>query len=250
MLGSLFQLAPTILSSSLLAQNEPPRSEPVNEERADKGKGKARAVDLDDTDKCGPEPAPAEDETFAEVLRGVMAASMGADSRILSPDEAGPSGSSALTVPPNATPPPLGSTSPPQTYPSGSGSEQAEIDHAILVSSIERIENTLLALQANFTFPARLDCRMPSNTDLRVSDPTEGDANGYIAEYLLTTPANSTVLDFVQALRGLLLQLGHVDTKNDVEAGSMKLKVAGVINAALEGVESEVEEEIGRWMSL
>ena len=222
----------------------------MSEGRTEKGKGKARAADLDDTDKCGPEPAPAEDDTFADTLREVMMASRRVDSRIRSPDEAGPSGSTALTLSPNVAPPPFGSNSPPQTYPSASDSEQAEIDHAILMSSIEHIENAFLALRANFAFPARLDCRMPSNIDPHVPNPTGGDANGYIAAYLPTTHTNSIVLDFVQGLRGLLLQLGHVDTKNDVEAESMKAKVVGVIARVLEGVESEVEEEIGRWMSL
>ena len=191
-----------------------------------------------------------EDDTFADTLREVMAASRKADSHIRSPDEAGPSGSTALTLPSNAGTPPWGFTPPPQTYPSDSDPEQAEVNHAILISSIEHIENTLLTLRANFTFPVRLDCRMPSDTNSHFSDPTDGDPNGYTAAYLPITSVNSIVLDFVQALRGLLLQLGHVDTTNDVEAGSMKEKVAGVINRVLESVESQVEEEIGRWMSL
>jgi len=144
---------------------------------------------------------------------------------------------------------PLVSTSLPQTHPFGSDLEWAEIDHAILLSSIEYIENSLLTLQANFTFPTQLDCRMPSAADSHVPDPTDGGLNGYFAMYLPTTPTISTVFNFVQDLRGLLLQLGHVKTKNDVEVESLKAKVAGVITGVLEGIESGVEE-IGRWMLL
>ena len=246
MLGSLFQLAPAILSSALLSPNEPPRSEPVNEGRTDKGKGKARVVDSDDP---GPDPASVEEDTFADTLREVMAASKRADPPIRSPGEAGPSGSSTSTLMSNAAPP-LSSIPLPQTHPSSSGPEQAEIDHAILVSSIEHIENTLFTLRANFTFPARLDCRMPSTIDSHTPNPTDGDANGYFTTYLPTTPANLTVLNFVQGLRELSFQLERVDPKSDAEAELMKAKVAGVINRVLEEVESKVEEEIGRWMSL
>ena len=250
MLGPLFQLVPTILSSALLTPNDLPRPAPANERGTDKGKGKARAVDSDGTGKQGPEPAPVEDDTFADTLREVMAISRRADSAIRSPGEAGPSGNSTSILTPNAAPLPFGSASLPQIYSSGSGSGQAEIDHAILMSSIEHIENSLLTLRANFTFPTQIDCRMPSNADSHVSNPTDGDLDGYLTTYLPATPANSTVLNFVQDLRGLLLQLGHVDTKNDMEAESMKAKVAGVITGVLEDVESEVEEEIGKWMSL
>lgn len=249
-LGSLFQLAPAILSSALLTSNEPRRSELANEGRTDKGKGKAQAADLDETDQLGPEPAPFEEDTFADTLREAMMASRRADSRIRSPDEAGPSGSSASTPMSDTAPSPLSPASLPRGYPSDYDSEQAEISHAILMSSIEHIENALLTLRANFTFPTRLDCRMPPTIDSPTSSPTDEDANAYIVACLPTTTANSIVLKFVQDLRGLLLQLDQVDSKRDIEAESMKAKVAGVIKGVLENFESEVEDAIGRWMSL
>ena len=54
MFGSLFRLATVILSSALATSNEPPTLDPVDEGRANKGKGKARVVDLDDA--CQQEP--------------------------------------------------------------------------------------------------------------------------------------------------------------------------------------------------
>lgn len=249
MLRSLFQLAPAILSSAPHA-DAPPRLELVNEGRTDKGKGKARDVDSYHTKQPAPEPAPFEDDTFADTLREVMASSKRVYSRTRSLDEAGPSGSSASAATSSTAPPPLVSTSLPQTHPSGSDSEQTEIDHAILVSSIEDIENSFLALQANFTFPTRLDFRVPSDTGSHVSSSTDGDDNGCIVAYLPTTPTNSTVLNFTRDLRGLLLQLDHTDINNDMEVEAVKAKVVGAINQALEDVECEVEEAVGRWISL
>ena len=249
MLGSLFQLrAPTILSSAFHTPNEPPRLDPAGEGVTDKGKGKARAVDSDNTNQPGQEPAAMEDDAVADAIRQAMAASRWACSHV--PNEAGPSGSSTSTLTSNIALPLPSSTLLPQIHPSGSDSEQAEIDHAILMSSLEHIGNSLHTLQVNFTFPTRLDCHMPSDTDSHAPSINGEDANGCIAAYLPTTSADSTVFNFVQDLRGLLRQLDHVDIENEVGAEAMKEKVAGVINTALEGVENEVAEVIGRWMSL
>ena len=250
MLGSLLQLAPIILSSALPTSGGPLRSDPVNEGRTDKGKGKARTVDSDDTDQPGPEPAPVEDGAFADALREAITASRRAGSRLRTLDEAGPSGSSSSTIMPNIAPSPSVSTLLPQAHPSGSDSEQAEIDRAILMSSIEHVENSLHTLQANFIFPPQLDCHLPSNTDSHASSSTDEDTQGDIAAYLPTTPANSTVLRFVQDLRGLLRQLGHIDSENDMEAEMMKGKLMGAISRELEDVEGRVGEAIGMWMSL
>jgi len=251
MLGSLIQLVPFILSPSLFTSNNPPRSEPEGEKKTDKGKGKARAVDSDDTDQPGPEPTPMEDEVFADTIREVMTASRRTGSRALSPDEAGPSGS--FTSPLTSDIAPLSdSTLTPRTHSSGSDLEQAEIDHAILISSIEHTENTFHTLRADFVFPTHLDCHLPLNTDSHVSSTSQKDkdTNGHIAAYLPITSANSTVLNFVRDLRGLLHQLDRVNSNNDMEAESMKQKLTGSINGVLEDVESEVEEAIGKWMSL
>ena len=209
-------------------------------------------MDSDHTDQPGPEPAPMEDEVFADTIREALGASRRTGSHVRSQDEAGPSGTSTSPPAPDVASPPSGSASLSWTRPSGSDSEQAEIDHAILMSSIEHIENSLHTLRANFVFPARLDCHLPSDTDSQVSSasPADEDTNGYIAAYLPTTSANSTVLSFVRELRGLLRQLDHVNSDNDVGAESTKEKVARAINRVLEDVESKVEEAIGKWISL
>jgi len=210
-------------------------------------------MDLGDTDQHGSESIPIKDEALEDAIREAITASRRTDSRIGSPDEAGPSGTfTPLLTSDILPPPPSGSTLLSWTHPSGSDSEQAEIDHAILVSSIERIENILHTLQANFVFPTRFDYPLPSETDSHVSgaSATDEDTNGYIAAYPPTTPVNSTVLNFVRELRGLLRQLDHVNSNNDVEAESMEEKVAEGVNRMLEDVESEVEETIGKWISL
>jgi hypothetical protein len=139
-----------------------------------------------------------------------------------------------------------------RTRPSDPDSEQPDIDHAIFMSSIEHIKNRLHTLRANFAFPTRLDCHLPSNTGPHISStgPIDEDTNGYIAARLPTTSANSTVLKFARKLRGLLRQLDHIDSENDIEAESMKEKVAGTINRVAEDVESEAAEAIGKRISL
>lgn len=241
MLGSLFQLAPAILSSALAPLNQ---SGSAKEERTDKGKGKARAVDSDDVVP----PGPTEDDAFVASLQEAMKASRRTGSRVSSPYEAGPSGSSAADI----VPPTSGSALLSQTHPPAYDSEQAEIDRAILKSSIEHIENTFHALRTNFVFPTQLDCHPPSDADSHVltSSSSDEDTSKNVAAYLPATSANSTVLNFVRDLSGLLRQLDRVNSDNDMEAKLMKERVAGAISKALEDVEGQVEEVIGKWMSL
>jgi len=192
-----------------------------------------------------------EDDVFADTVREAMTASKRGGSRVLSPASAGPSGSFTPPLTLDITPPP-DSTLPSRKRPPDFDPEQAEIDHAILISSIEHIENSLHTLRANLALPTRLDCHLPSNTDSHVSSTSITDAgtNKYIIAYLLTTPVSSTVLNFVRELRGLLHQLDHINSDNSMKAESMKGKVAGSINRSLEDVESEVEEAIGKRISL
>ena len=58
------------------------------------------------------------------------------------------------------------------------------------------------------------------------------------------------MFNFFRELRGLLRQLDRLDSEKDAEAESMKKKVVVAINEMLDNVESEVEEAIGKWMSL
>ena len=44
--------------------------------------------------------------------------------------------------------------------------------------------------------------------------------------------------------------MDHLDSERDAEAEWMKKKVVVAINGTLDNVESEVEEAIGKWMSL
>ena len=245
-LGSLLQLAPIILSPTLSNSNGSLRAEWENDERTDKGKGKARAVDSDDIDQSGPDPAPMEDEALADMIRQGIAASRRMGSGVRSPDEAGPSGGAALT------PPPSSSVLSSQAHPSVCDSEQAEIDHAILMSSIESAENSFHTLRTNFVFPALLDCHLPSSAGSCTpnASPIDGDATEYPMEHLRNTSTNLVVLDFVRGLRGLLRQLDRINDNNDAEAEFTKQRVAGAISRALGAVESRVEEEVGKWMSL
>ena len=113
--------------------NEPPRLDPLDEGRTDKGKGKVRAVDSDDTHQPEPESVSMEDDAFTDTLRETMTVSRRASSRIRSPDEASPSGSSNSTLTSDTTPPPC-PTLLPHIHPSGSGSEHAKTDRVILIS--------------------------------------------------------------------------------------------------------------------
>ena len=99
--------------------------------------------------------------------------------------------------------PPFGSISLPQSYQLSSDSKQAEINYTILITSIEHTASTLSTLRVNFTFPTRLDCRIFSNTNSRVSNLTSRDADGYFATRLPTTSANSIALNFVKARSGV-----------------------------------------------
>ena len=257
LLGPLFQIAPAILSSALPIANELVhellRPSPVNEGyecgRTDNGKGKGRAVDPD-IEKPVPEPQQTEDEAFADTLRESITASRKSGSRVRSPSEAGPSGSSSSTLTLDIASSSTTSASTSQARHFFSEAERAEIDHAILLSSIEHVENAFHTLRTNFTFPTRLDHHLPPNPNLLAFDPIDEDNTGSIATYLPTTSRNSVVFDFVRQLRGLLEQLGHLDSKRDAEAESMKGKVAAAINEILDEIESKVEEAIAKWMSL
>ena len=188
------------------------------------------------------------DEAFVDTLREAMAASRRAGSRIRSPEEAGPSGSSSSTLASDITSTSTTSASFPHTHHFISEAERAEISHAILLSSIERVENALHDLQTNFTFPTHLDYHLPSN--FSHLNPVDEENAGSIATYLPTTSRNSIVFNFVRELRGLLRQLDHLDSKKDPEAESMKKKVVAALNEALDDVESRIEEGVGKWMSL
>ena len=95
-----------------------------------------------------------------------------------------------------------------------------EIDHAILLSSIEQVENTLHDLQTGFRFPAHLDFHLPS--DFSPLDPVDKENVRSIATYLPTTSENSIMFNFVRELRGLLQRLDYLDSEKDAEAESMK----------------------------
>ena len=219
----------------------------MDEGRTDKGKGKARAADSDDTHQPESEPVSIEGDAFADTLREAMTVSRRASSRVRSSNEAGPSGTSTSTLTSDTAPPPFRPALLSHVH-SDSGSEQAEINRAILISSLEHIENSLHTLRANFIFPTRLDLHQPSNTGSHASSPT-GEDTDWVA-YLPITSVNGAVFDFVRDVRGLSRQLDSFDGKNDAEAVSMKEKIARAINGALEDIESEVEEAIGKWMSV
>ena len=137
-------------------------------------------------------------------------------------------------------------------HPSVCDLEQAEVDRAILMSSIESVENSFQTLRTDFVFPAQLDCHLPPSAGSCTpnTSPIDGETEGYPMAYLRTTSANSAILDFVRGLRGLLRQLDRINHNDDGGAESTKQRVAGAIGRMLEDVESRVEEEVGKWMSM
>jgi len=126
-----------------------PSTEQAKPHVSDKGKGKAHAVDSEDPQKPAPKPESAE-EAFADMVRHVMEMSKGTPAR-RSPDEAGPSRSSP---------------SPSNTQPAVTEREQAQIDRAIALSSVEHLQNTLTKLQTSFVLPSEFD-RYAESTDDR-----------------------------------------------------------------------------------
>ena len=197
--GFFFPTQPQPTSSTEQAQH-------TENSVSDKGKGKARAVDVEEPQKPAPESDPA-DEVFANVLRNAMKLSKCSPTR-RSPDEAGPSGSSTSTNP--------------FAQQTVTHSEQAQIARAIALSSVEHIQNSLAKLQSGFVIPTQLGHHVPSTTK------------------------NELLCSYQYELNELLTELDTIDSNGDVEVREKRKEVVEAIKRALEDVEHVVGEALGK----
>ncbi|KAF9644445.1 hypothetical protein BDM02DRAFT_946971 [Thelephora ganbajun] len=139
------KLVENLLSSifSGLAFHTQPQATPSTEEAqpsvSDKGKGKARAVAVEEPQKPVPKPKSA-DEAFADILRHVMELSKSTPAP-QSPEEADPSGSSLPSSP---------------TEPAVTEREQAQIDRAIVLSSVKKARASSLSFKLTSFSPLNL----------------------------------------------------------------------------------------------
>jgi len=217
-----------------LAQSQPtPLTERVQPSVSDKWKGKARAVDVKGPLKPAPKPESA-GEPFADILRHAMELSKSTTAR-QSPDEAGPSGSSP--------------SSPPSTRPAVIEREQAQIDRAIALSSVEHIQDTLTKLQTDFTLPTELD-HYTRSTDGRDETASVSSFSSNLAKLISYTSAKKSVYKYENELNGLLEELDRIDSHGDAEVREKRKEVVKAVEKALEGVEHVVSEVVEKRVSL
>ena len=218
------------------SRTQPQPTPPTEQDQAgvsDKGKGKARAVDLEEPRQ--PEPTSKRiDETFGDILRRVMELSEGAPTP-RSRDEAGPS---------RPTRP-----SPPVAQPTVTEREQAQIDRAIALSTIEHAQNTLTKLRTGFVLPTELDHYAASTDDRDEVASISSISSGDLAKLIPYTSTNKPVYRYENELGGLLEELDKIDSHGDAEVREKRKEVVKAIEKALEGVEQVVEEAIERRLS-
>ena len=213
-------------------QPEPtPSTERVQPTVPDKGKGKARAVDVEEPQKPETKPESIED-VFADVLRHVMGLSR-STAPPRSADEAGPSGSS--------------SSSP--TRPAVADREQAQIDRAISLSSVEHIQNTLTKLQTEFVLPTELDHFAAPIDERDETASLSSVSSSDLTKLIPYTHTNKPVYEYENELQGLLEELDRIDSNGDAEVRERRKAVVKAVEKALEGVGNFVGETVGRRLS-
>lgn len=213
------------------AQCEPTSStEQAQPNVLDKGKGKARVADIEEPRKPAPEPKSAHD-AFADILRHVMELSK-PTAVPRSPDEAGPSGSSPSSS---------------STKPAVTAREQAQIDRAVALSSVEHVQNTLTKLQSEFVLPADFDHYAPSTDD---RDETASVSSSDLTKLIPYTSTNKSVFKYENELNGLLEELDRIDSHGDAEVREKRKEVVVAIERALEGVGHVVGEAVEKRFSL
>ena len=233
------RLIEDIISSifpGLVFRAQPQPTRPTETARAgdsDKGKGKARTVNFEEPRKPAPKPESAGDP-FADILRHAMELSRSTPTP-RSPNEAGPSGSSRL---------------PPTAKPAISEREQAQIDRAIALSSVERVQDSLARLRKDFVLPAELD-HYTSSTDnhddtVSISSVSSSD----LTKLIPYTSANKLVYKYENELNGLLEELDRIDSRGDVEVREKRKEVVKAIEKTLEGVGQVVGEAVEKRLSL
>ena len=217
------------------AQPQPtPSTEQAQPSVSEKGKGKARAVHFEEPQESASKPE-STGEPFADILRHIMELSKGT----LAPrsaDEAGPSGSSH--------------SSPSTAQPTVTEREQAHIDRAIALSSVEHVQDTLTKLQTGFVLPAELDHYTPSTDDRDETASVSSVSSSDLTKLIPYTTTNKPVYKYENELNGLLEELDRIDSHGDAEVREKRKQVVKAIEKALGGVEHLVGEAVEKRLSL
>jgi hypothetical protein len=233
------ELIKNILSSlfpglSFHDQQQPaPSTEESQPDVTDKGKGKARAVDVEEPQKPAPKPESAAN-AFADILRHVMELSKSTPAP-RSPGEAGPSGSSP--------------SPPPRAKPAVNEREQAQIDRAIALSSVEHVRSTLTKLQTDFVLPSELDHYTPSADDHDETASVSSSSSSNLSKLIPHTSTNGPVYKYENELNGLLEELDRIDSHGDAEVREKRKEVVRAIEKTLESVERLVGEAVEKRIS-
>lgn len=209
-----------------------PLTEQAKPSVSDKGKGKARAVDFEEPKEPAPKPESAE-EAFADIIRHIMETSKTTPTRH-SPDEAGPS---------------RPSPSPSTAQPAVTEREQAQIDRAIALSSVENVQSTLTKLRADFVLPTELD-HYATSADDRDETASILSVSSNVTRLIPFTNTNKPVYKYENELNGLLEELDKIDSHGDAEVREKRKEVVKAIEKALEGVEHVVGEVVEKRLSL
>ena len=210
-----------------------PRTEQDQPSVSDKGKGKARAVASEEPQRPTPTSEHV-DETSGDILRRVMELSKGTHAPS-SPDEAGPSGSSP--------------SSHPAAQPAVTEREQAQIDRAISLSSIEHARNTLTRLQTGFVLPTELDHHAVSSDDRDEIGSVSSTSSSDLTKLIPYSRINKPVYKYENELNGLLEELDKIDSHGDAEVREKRKEVVKAVEKALEAVERVVGEAIEKKLS-
>ena len=211
-----------------------PSTEQAKPHVSDKGKGKARAVDSEAPQKPAQTKPESAEEAFADIVRHVMEMSKGTPAR-RSPDEAGPSGS-----PPSRS----------AAQPAVTEREQAQIDRAIALSSVEHLQNTLTKLQTNFVLPTELDHYAASTDDRDETATISSVSSSDLTKLIPYTNTNKPVYKYENELSGLLGELDEIDSHGDGEVREKRRVVVKAVEEALKGVERVVSEAVEKRLSL
>ena len=221
-----------------LVSRTQPQSSPSTEQAqpsvSDKGKGKARAVDLKEPQKPAQKPK-STDEAFADILRHVMELSKAAPAP-RSPDEAGPSRSPR--------------SSPSTAQPAVTEKEQAQIERAIALSSVEHVQDTLTKLQTGFVLPTGLDHYVASADYRDETASVSSVSSSDLTKLIPYTSTNKPVYKYENELNGLLEELDRIDSRGDAEVREKRKEVVKAVEKALEGVEHAVGEAVEKRLSL
>ena len=224
------ELIESLLSSifpGLVLRSQPqpaPSTEKAQPNASDKGKGKARAEDVEKPQEPAPKPESA-GEALADIIRQVMELSKSAPAP-KSQNEAGPSGSSPLPSPP--------------AKPAVTEREQAHIDRAIALSSIEHVQSALTKLQADFVLPAELDHYTPPHDDRDETASIASTSSSDLTKLIPYTSTNKPVYKYENELNGLLEELDRIDSHGDVEVREKRKEVVKAVEKVLEGIEHVV----------